>query len=285
MTTAEESTSALSHFIDASNIRERLDIMTHLNAEMALADSTFESVLAALEADKDLANFIRHAACSAYFGGRDTHCSMAEAFSRMGVKEFYRTVSSAIIHTRMSHETVPHFVAHSDQVARLCEIMASHCAKELSADAYFTGLCHDAAVPTMSESVTDYQYLADQAFSHDPDILELEAECNEFTHCDAGAEIVKLMGFANEVVTAVHYHHEPQRLLDLTGAEAKLLTMVTVSERVIAVSLEQAVGVFNDPTEAEILHACCDALAMDAQQFQALIEEMTQLCHLRHTHA
>lgn len=82
MTTAEESTSAVSHFIDASTIRERLVSMTRLNAERAVPDSTFESALAALEADKDLANFMRHAAGSAYFGGRDTHCSLLEAFSR-----------------------------------------------------------------------------------------------------------------------------------------------------------------------------------------------------------
>lgn len=49
------------------------------------------------------------------------------------------------------------------------------------------------------------------------------------SHCDAGAEMGTLTGFPNEVVTAVRYHHEPQRLLDLTGAEAKSLTMVTVS--------------------------------------------------------
>lgn len=285
MKTEEAPSPALNRFLEASHIRRRLVVMTDLNAEMLVPDSNFATTLKALEADEPLMNFIRHAACSAYFGGRNTQCTMSEAFSRMGITEFYRTVSTAVIHTHMSNKVVPHFVAHSDQVARLCEIMAAHCAADLSAQAYFTGLCHDAAVPTMSETVTDYQYLADQAFSHDPEILELEAECNAFTHCEAGAEIVAIMGFPAEVALAVRYHHEPNRLLDIGGDAARLLAMVTTAERVIAVSLEQAAGVFCEPQEAEVLQACLQSMEMDAVQFQALITEMLELCHLRHKHA
>lgn len=281
MMSVEVATTALSRFMEASRVRARLAIMPVLHAEMAVAESTFEPVLEALDGDKPLSDFIRHAACSTYFGGNNSRCTLSEAFARMGVTEFYRLVSTAVIHTRMANAAAPGFVAHADQVARLCELIASHAAKDLAVDAYFTGLCHDAAVPTMSESLADFQYFADQATSNDPGVLPLEIECNEFTHCDAGAEIVKAMGFAPAVATAVKYHHEPQRLLDLSGDAARLLAMVVVAERVIAVSLEQSASVFIATTEGEIQQSCGQALDLSTNQLQTLSIEMLELCRVR----
>ena len=281
MMSVEVTTTALSRFMESSRVRARLAIMPILHAEMAVAEATFEPVLKALEADKPLADLIRQSACSAYFGGSNTKCSLTEAFARMGVTEFYRLVSTAVIHARMANAAAPGFVAHADQVARLCELIAGQAAKDLAVDAYFTGLCHDAAVPTMSESLADFQYFADQATANDPGVLGLEIECNEFTHCDAGAEIVKEMGFAPAVGTAVKYHHEPQRLLDLSGDAARLLAMVVVAERVIAVSLGQSASVFIATTEGEIQQSCWQVLDLSADQFQTLSIELLELCRVR----
>jgi HD-like signal output (HDOD) protein len=275
---------ALDRFIDESDLRERLSIMAPLNAEMALADSTFEPVMRLLKQDAPLAEFVRHAACSAYFGGRDQHCTMEEAFSRMGVAEFYRTVSTAVLHTRLGTNMGPDYISHADEVARLCEFTAGHCAPELAGDAYFTGLCHDAAVPAMSELLTDYQYFAEPALGHDAGVLELETECNQFTHCEAGAGIVEVMGFAGSVAAAVRYHHEPQRLLDLAGDAARLLSMVVLAERVIAVNLEQSASIFLVPTEDEVRQCCGQALGLDESQLDAWTSKLLEHCRFRHQH-
>lgn len=282
--TSEVQSPALSRFLEASHLGSRVAIMPLLHAELARAEATFEPVLKALKADAALGGFVRHAACSAYFGGHEGDCNLEEAFSRMGVREFYRLLGTAVAHTRLALTTPPAFVTHADHVARLCELIANHCAPELAVNAYFAGLYHDAAVPAMCETLTDFQYFADQALSNDPAVLELERECNEFTHCDAGARVVAMMGFAPALATAVRHHHEPQRMLDVTGDDARLLAMVLIAERVIAVSQEQSASVFTTATEDEVQQACWQALALDAERFQSLTLELLEHCRLRRKH-
>lgn len=280
MTSAVIIAPALNRFLEESQVLSRLSIMAALNEEMRRSEATFESVLKSIERDPRLADAVFHCACSAYFGGRTHQCTLAEAFARMGVTEFHRTVAIAHFHTHMSTRPVPEFVAHADHVARLCELIAGHCAPDISLEAFFAGLCHDVAVPAMVESVTDFEYFAIQALGHDPEMPDLERECNQFTHCEAGAEIALAMGFSEAVGTAVRLHHEPGRLLELDGDAARLLAMIVLAERVIAVAQDQLAAVFVDADEHDIREACWLTLGLDQAGFDALVGQMLEVCRL-----
>lgn len=277
----ETTAPALDRLIETSGISARVAVIPLLHEEMKRPDATFEPVLKALKADRELAAHVRHAACSAYFGGHVADFDLAEAFSRMGITEFHRAVCTAVIHTRMARAAAPAFISHADHVARLCELLASRCAATLVTDACFAGLCHDAAVPVMSESLTDYQYFAEQALSHEPGVIELERECHGFDHGEAGAMLVSAMGFTPAIALAVRHHHEPGRLVEMSGDAGRLLAMLVIAERVIAVSQEQSASVFVETSEGAVQRACEELLGVDSERLRSLETELLEHCRLR----
>lgn len=275
---------AISRFLDESRVLARLEIIRLLNVEMAHPKSTFEPVLSALAVDVQLASFIIHSACSAHFGGRANTCTLTEAFARMGITEFCRHLTSAVVQLRISKQPMPKYAAHGEEVGHLCEVIASASTKELALTAYCTGLCHDAGVPLMLEAVTDYQCVASRTLANDPGVVVLERDVHGFSHCDLAAELVAAMGFAPTVAAAVRLHHESARLLDVTGESARLLAMLLVAERVIAVAAGESPVVFGAVAEDDLRLACLQALEMESDQLDAIMIEMLGLSRMRRRH-
>ena len=115
-------------------------------------------------------------------------------------------------------------------------------------------------------------------------MLVLERDAYGFSHGELAAELVAAMGFAPAVAAAVRLHHESARLLDVTGESAKLLAMLLVAERVIAVAAGESPVVFVAVTEDELRLACVQALDVESDQLDAVIIEMLGLCRMRRRH-
>ena len=275
-------TPAPGRILEASRGLAGLDVIGLLNVEMAHPKATFEPVLTALAADPSLASFVIQAACSAHFGGRANSCTLTEAFARLGVTEFCRQLVTAVVQLKICKQRFPKCTAHAEEVGRLCELIAAVSAKELRLAAYCTGVCHDAGVPVIFDAVTDYRYLADRALANDPEVLPLERGCAGVSHCDVSAELVATMGFAASVAAAVRLHHEPDRLCQLTGESARLLSMLIIAERVIGVVVGDVEAVFEKLVEDELRQHCLQALDLESDRLDATIVELLTWCRARH---
>ena len=206
-------------------------------------------------------------------------------FARLRYKsKFCRHLTSAVVQLRISKQPMPKYAAHGEEVGHLCEMIAGASTKELALTAYCAGLCHDAGVPLMLESLTDFQCIASRALANDPGVAGLERDVHGFSHCDLAAELVAAMGFAPTVAAAVRLHHESARLLDVTGESAKLLAMLLVAERVIAVAAGESPVVFVAVAEDDLRLACLQALEMESDQLDAIMIEMLGLSRMRRRH-
>lgn len=272
--------------IERTGILSRTQIIADLNTERDREQSTFEKILADIARDQPLATRVIQLANSAWFGGRVKVDSVAVAFGRLGTKDFYKAAMAAALRFGLG-EGGDHskWWQHSESIAHLCEMAAQQINPDLIETAFQAGLLRDCAVPLMSQHVTDYAYLADEALGFAPASVEMEVECNQTDHCTVGAALAAAWKFP-EVHQGVIQHHHARTLAGMKSPEGRqVLALVLFAERVDGWSKEPDTVCFATPEEDALRSEMARAFSVSTQTIDDTMTEMLRLYHLRQSHA
>lgn len=271
--------------LQKSGVLERAQIIADLNAEKLNEQSTFQQVIAAIQADEPLAKRVIHLANSAWFGGNVKVNKVAEAFGRLGTTDFYKaSVAAALRYHLGDGQESSLWWQESETIAHVCEMTAFQLNPALVEAAFFAGLFRDCAVPLMARHVVDYAYLVQDALGFSPGSIEVELECNQTDHCTVGAALVRALKFPAIYADAIQHHHA-QTLSAAESEEARqLLAILLLGKRIDAWSDKDIIAFYSEPSDAALMSEIAIAFRLSKGALDDVVVEMLRLYGLRRAH-
>jgi HD-like signal output (HDOD) protein len=279
---------AVSALLQSSGVLGATQIIPHLHAELAKDESTFAPILSAIALDRPLSQRVIDISNSAWFGGRMKSDTVEVAFGRLGVADFYKVVVSATLRYHLGNSDQPDFKrwwTQSETTARLAELLAPHLDATLVEPSFFIGLLHDCAVPLMAKHVPDFSYLVDGALGFQPEGIEMEQECNQFTHCDVGAALITAWQFPDAYAEAVRFHHRQTLELLSDDRARRLLAILLLAKRIDYWCKNELPAEFTAGAEHGLGSEIANAFRLTRGQLSDVLTEMTRLYRLRQSHA
>jgi HD-like signal output (HDOD) protein len=278
-------TRATQELIDRSGVIKRTAIIAVLNGEVAKPDSTFENILVLINADPVLGQRVIDVANSAWFGGRIKVETVELAIVRMGVKEFYRVVLFAALKAGLGGGRGSNaWLAHVENVATDCELMARCLARDLAPQAFLAGLMHDYGVPLMTKSLPEYAALAEEAMACTSGMEERENRRFQTNHCAVGAAMMTAWQFSPALVEVVRCHHK-QTLAGVLDDEARrVLALLLLTERLDSMCRRLITIMFGESREEALLQEIAGTLEVTREKINEVLAEVARLYRLRQSH-
>lgn len=268
--------------IEQSGALGRAGIIADLNVEKDKEQSTYEQVIASIQRDEALTKRVLHLANSAWFGGQVKVNKVADAFGRLGVKDFYKASVAASLRFHLGDGAEnDRWWDASESVAHLCEMTAQQLNPGLIEPAFFAALFRDCAVPLMRKHVTDYAYLADDALGFDAASVEVETECNQTDHATVGSLLVGKLKFPTIYAEAIRHHHA-RTLAGVESEETRQLLSILLLGKRIEAWADRGIAAFHeDPAEEALQGEIALAFRVTKQAVNDVIVEMLELYQLR----
>ncbi len=268
--------------LEQSGVLKRAAIIADLNVEKDKEQSTYEQVIASIQRDEPLTKRVLHLANSAWFGGQVKVNKVADAFGRLGVKDFYKASVAASLRFHLGDGAEnDRWWDATESVAHLCEMTAQQLNPDLVEHAFLAALFRDCAVPLMRKHVTDYAYLADDALGFDPASIEVESECNQTDHATVGSALVRELKFPAIYAPAIRHHHA-RTLAGVEDEQARQLLSILLLGTRIAAWADRGIAAFHeDPAEEALQGEIALAFRVTKQAINDVIVEMLELYQLR----
>ncbi len=275
---------AIRAILSQSQVLGATRILPALNAEMAKEEGQLDAILAQIHQDPVLARRVIDVANSAWFGGTVKADTVAVAFQRLGLDEFYQVTVAAVLHFHLSSGASPEFARwwnESETTARIGELLAQLLDPTLLKPSFFLGLLHDCAVPLLLRHVPDYSYLAADAFGVAPAGIEMEMECNQFTHCEVGAALSTFWQFPPEYAEVIRHHHGQTLEVLASSREQRLAAILHLAKRTPTWADQSAGLGFNHPEESVLELDIANAFRLTKPQLAEIITEIVRLSKIR----
>lgn len=167
---------------------------------------------------------------SALYSRKESIRHLCQAISFIGFAEARRVLLSVAIEPLFNEAKHGQLWKHSLETAQVAEQIAELVGNVDPAEAFLLGLLHDVgklAISMLPREVTDAIDRLVQ-LGCQPAMAEL-VFCG-FDHAEAGAEVLRAWNFSEEHVTAVRYHHQPERSMSPLAAVLYLTEFWTDSE-------------------------------------------------------
>ena len=192
-------------------------VYTALSRELRNSKSSMEKIGRILEQDIAMSAKVLQLVNSAFFGMREHVNKPSLAVVLLGEKVLQSLLLGLHIFTEWSRPEVPFFsiqklwqhslnVATSAQALALAEGFGETTATEF----YAGGLFHDIGKIVIAENMPE-SFAQAHRMSHEREIplIQAEKEVLGTTHAEAGAYLMALWGFSDNIVNMCAYHHVP----------------------------------------------------------------------------
>jgi HD-like signal output (HDOD) protein len=265
-----------------SGILQRTHVITRLNERFGQVDCAQEDLIREIACDRDLVAKLLVVANSAWFGSRTRITRVEEAFSRLGLTEFYHAVVVSVLRLALG-ETGPvpqAYWGHVELVGHIGELAAQHLAPGLEPQAFLLGVLHDVAVPVMAKHVTDYSYLAMDALSSDRTSPDTEIECYGFNHAQVSMAMARQWGFSPGICAAIPYHHQAT-LANAPAESRRLLGLLLLASRINCYCAGNISVPFTTHDDALLLAELSRVLGCDETAVKSTVAEIVRLHRLR----
>ena len=219
-------------------------------------DADAARIESAVKYDPGLTANILRLANSAYFAAPGMIGSIRQAVVRLGWKRVYQLVIASSVHAAMDRPITGYglpsgeFWRHAIAVSVAAEDLAREC-KTSDADEVFTAaLLHDVGKLTMGSVVEADFGEIENAVAQGASFEEAERQTLGIDHAEAGAQILEKWSLPAVLVSAVRWHHDPDRS-DPTSALVDVVHIADVLCLMIGIGIGRD-GLQYKPSQAAI---------------------------------
>jgi putative nucleotidyltransferase with HDIG domain len=180
--------------------------------------------------DQVIAGRLLEAANSVYYSPRVPIRTVAHAVSFVGTRDASRILLAATIQPLFSSARMRRLWKHALEAGQTAERIAVLTGKVDPAEAFLLGLLHDVgklAIAHMSPELND---AIERLLNKGCQPATAEMVLCGFDHATASAEVLQRWKFAEELVTAVRDHHQPEKTSSTLAAVLYLTEFWTDSE-------------------------------------------------------
>ncbi len=239
------------------------EIFFEINDIIKKDDFSMKQVSDLIEKDVAMSARILQIVNSGFFGINKEITSIFEALNFIGIQTVKSLVLTANLFkvfsgNHMLEKYLTQIVNHSLLVANGAKKYIERFAKEtnLSELAFITGLFHDIGKLILFSSEDLRQKLVENFQLLNGNQLEEERKIFGATHPELGAYLLSLWGMGNDVIEAVAYHHNPQKI----DSTKNLLLLSVYLANIAAGILELGIKTVDDKGYSEELFELIDLI-------------------------
>lgn len=205
-----------------------------LDHELRKPNSSMETVGRILETDIAMSAKVLQLVNSSFFGMRERVTRPSQAAVLLGGQVMKSLLLGLHIFTEWNKQAIPNFSMqelwhHGLNVASGAQkiALAEGCTREQADEFYAAGLFHDIGKIIIADNLPQscdliQKMVAERGIS----ILQAEMEVLGASHAEAGAYLMALWGFSDNIVNACAFHHHPS---GFTGSGFNTVTAVHVA--------------------------------------------------------
>jgi putative nucleotidyltransferase with HDIG domain len=175
------------------------------------AEVSFSMLESIAKADQVIAGKLVKAANSVYYSPWQPIRTVAQAVSYVGTRDAGRILLASSIQPLFALPRLRQLWKHAIEAGQVAERIAELSGGIEPGEAFLLGLLHDVgklAITLLSKEINEsIDRLMEKGCQ--PAVSELVL-CG-FDHAEAGAEVLRHWKFSEEMITAVRYHHQPER--------------------------------------------------------------------------
>ena len=162
--------------------------------------------------DQVLAGQLLQAANSAFFNPRYPLKTVRDAIAYIGIDHTRSILSTAALRPLFKTPGSQQLWAHSMETAQVAEQIAELSGKVNPGEAFLAGLVHDVGRLAITLFPAQAIQAYDRLTAKGCEATIAELVLFGFDHAEAGAEVLRIWKFPEEMVAAIRHHHNPSRL-------------------------------------------------------------------------
>ena len=210
-------------------------VVTRLMSLSPGSDGYFEEVLSISSEDPALAVRVIHAANSALSAPRQPIETLQGAVARLGAAHIGQLVAAMAV----KEVFVPHSQGevdlwiHAVEVATACRLMVASAPFGVDQHhAYLCGLLHDIGRFVMFDQLPEHLRGVDApGWTTPSEYIAIESELFGFDHADIGQRLCMKWSIPKRIASVVHDHHRRQEMQPPVPADARLVALVQIADR------------------------------------------------------
>ena len=161
--------------------------------------------------DQVLAGNLIRVSNSSYFSPIQKIASLRQAISYIGLESARKVLLGAVIQPLFGSAKLHELWKHSLASAQFCEQLARLSGSAETSGAFLAGLVHDIGRLVIRKLGGEAGSLYARMRERGCEPLFAELVLCRFEHSSAGAEVLRLWNFPEDVIEAVEQHHQPER--------------------------------------------------------------------------
>jgi putative nucleotidyltransferase with HDIG domain len=203
-------------------------ILPKLLSVLGNPDMDSSKVVEIIALDPSLTASVLQLCNSAFLGAAVPAADLPEAVNRLGFNQVYRVVAAVCGSRALSraHHAYGYNKGELWQHSVAAAVAAQYIAEDLGADpnvVFTAALLHDIGKIILAEALTPtYLKLIHETEKSQQPLLDVEKNLLGVQHAEAGARLLSLWQFPENLVAAVCYHHQPNQ----AGTHARLAAYV-----------------------------------------------------------
>jgi putative nucleotidyltransferase with HDIG domain len=182
------------------------------------------------KSDQVIAGKMLQAANSAFYSPRQLIKTVSQAISYVGIEDARRILLASAVQPLFSSPRLRRIWKHAVEAAQVAEQIATMSKTVDPAEAFLLGLLHDVGKLAVALMPAELNSSLDRLIVKGCESAVAEVVVCGFDHAEAGADVLRYWQFSEELVTAVRYHHLPDRTASRMSALLYLTEFWTDSE-------------------------------------------------------
>jgi putative nucleotidyltransferase with HDIG domain len=179
---------------------------------LACDDVSLGNLESIARADQVVAGKLVKAANSVYYSPWQPIKSVAQAISYVGTEDSRRILLASSIQPLFSSPRLRKLWKHALEAAQIAETIAELSGKVDPAEAFLLGLLHDVGKLALSLMSKDINEAIERLLEKGCQPATAELVLCGFDHAEAGGEVMRYWKFSEDLIAAVQYHHQPERV-------------------------------------------------------------------------
>jgi putative nucleotidyltransferase with HDIG domain len=163
------------------------------------------------KSDQVVAGKMLQAANSAFYSPRHLIKTVSQAISYVGIEDARRILLASAVQPLFSSPRLRRIWKHAVEAAQVAEQIAVMSKAVDPAEAFLLGLLHDVGKLAVALMPSELNSSLDRLIVKGCESAVAEVVVCGFDHAEAGADVLRHWQFNEELVTAVRFHHMPDR--------------------------------------------------------------------------
>lgn len=247
----------LASFGDLESVKPNLPVYPAVAARlyrlMASDDVSLSTLERVANTDQVVAGKLVKAANSALYSPWQTIRTVAQAINFVGTDEARRILMACSIQPLYSSPRMRKLWKHALEAAQVAEKIGELTGKVNPAEAFLLGLLHDVGKLAISMLSQELNESLERLTAKGCQSATCEMVLCGFDHAAAGAEVLRYWKVAEELVTAVEHHHQPEKSTSRLAAVLYLTEHWTDSEEDLPSNARMAEAIKMTALSPEVL--------------------------------